>query len=55
MVVSPARLILNNGIAYNLEGVERYGDAFMTYNDKRFYIRFDIKISKLQVIYLCSS
>ncbi|CAD6995485.1 unnamed protein product [Ceratitis capitata] len=51
VVVSPARLILNNGIAYNLEGVERYGDAFMTYNDKRFYIRFDIKISKLQFEY----
>lgn len=51
LVVSRTRLILSNGIVYNVEGIERYGDALMTYKEKRFHIRFDLKINKLQFEY----
>ncbi|XP_049306196.1 uncharacterized protein LOC105226962 [Bactrocera dorsalis] len=51
LVAYKTRLILSNGIVYNVEGIERYGDAKMTYKEKRFHIRFDLKINKLQFEY----
>lgn len=44
-----AGLHLTNGIVYNLAGIQRYKDAFMTYEGKSFLSRFYLKINKLQV------
>ncbi|XP_036338219.1 uncharacterized protein LOC118748034 [Rhagoletis pomonella] len=46
-----ANLILSNGIAYNVEGIQREGNALMTYSEKKFLIRFDLIISNLQFEY----
>ncbi|XP_023036077.1 uncharacterized protein LOC6651197 isoform X1 [Drosophila willistoni] len=46
-----AGLYLTNGIVYNLSGIKRHGDAFMTYEGKSFLSRFYLKINKLQFEY----
>ncbi|XP_017145467.1 uncharacterized protein LOC108157788 [Drosophila miranda] len=46
-----AGLHLTNGIVYNLYGIARHGDAFMTYEGKSFLSRFYLKINKLQFEY----
>ncbi|XP_053963797.1 uncharacterized protein LOC128866822 [Anastrepha ludens] len=51
LAVYQAQLILSNGIVYNVEGIKREGNALMTYRDKIFIIRFDLKISNLQFEY----
>lgn len=44
-----AGLHLTNGIVYNLAGIQRHKDAFMTYEGKSFLSKFYLKINKLQV------
>ncbi|XP_017845317.1 uncharacterized protein LOC108601869 isoform X2 [Drosophila busckii] len=46
-----AGLYLKNGIVYNLSGIQRYNDAFMTYVGKSFLSRFYLNINKLQFEY----
>ncbi|XP_060645652.1 uncharacterized protein LOC132784219 isoform X3 [Drosophila nasuta] len=46
-----AGLHLSNGIVYNLAGIKRYNNAFMTYEGKSFLTRFYLKIDKLQFEY----
>ncbi|XP_051862329.1 uncharacterized protein LOC117575950 isoform X2 [Drosophila albomicans] len=46
-----AGLHLSNGIVYNLAGIQRYNNAFMTYEGKSFLTRFYLKIDKLQFEY----
>ncbi|XP_026839322.1 uncharacterized protein LOC113564681 [Drosophila erecta] len=40
---------LTDGIVYNLRGIARNGNAFMTYQRKVFQSRFYLKINKLQL------
>ncbi|XP_070137211.1 uncharacterized protein [Drosophila bipectinata] len=44
-------LYLTNGIVFNVSGVTRYYDAFMTYQGKSFISQFRLKINKLQFEY----
>ncbi|KAL7727265.1 hypothetical protein ACLKA6_016018 [Drosophila palustris] len=46
-----AGLHLTNGIVYNLAGIRRHNDAFMTYEGKSFLSKFYLKIDKLQFEY----
>ncbi|XP_043948675.1 uncharacterized protein LOC108025560 isoform X3 [Drosophila biarmipes] len=46
-----AGLYLTNGIVYNLFGIFRHGNAYMTYQGKAFVSRFYIKINNLQFEY----
>ncbi|XP_041565317.1 uncharacterized protein LOC121467590 isoform X1 [Drosophila elegans] len=46
-----AGLYLSNGIVYNLSGIARHGNAYMTYQGKSFLSRFYIKIKHLQFEY----
>lgn len=46
-----AGLYLSNGIVYNVAGIERYGPAYMTYEDKSFLTRFYLNIKNLQFEY----
>ncbi|XP_070073450.1 uncharacterized protein [Drosophila takahashii] len=46
-----AGLNLTNGIVYNLFGIARHGNAFMTYQRKSFLSRFYININELQFEY----
>ncbi|XP_037729234.1 uncharacterized protein LOC119560018 [Drosophila subpulchrella] len=46
-----AGLYLTNGIVYNLSGIYRHGNAFMTYQGKSFLSRFYIIIKNLQFEY----
>ncbi|KAM7361370.1 uncharacterized protein ACRADG_011520 isoform 1-T2 [Cochliomyia hominivorax] len=46
-----AGLYLTNGIVYNVAGIERYGPAYMTYQDKSFLTRFYLNIKNLQFEY----
>ncbi|XP_044570102.1 uncharacterized protein LOC116654530 isoform X3 [Drosophila ananassae] len=41
-------LYLTNGIVFNVSGITRHTDAFMTYQGKSFISRFLLKINKLQ-------
>ncbi|TDG46155.1 hypothetical protein AWZ03_007363 [Drosophila navojoa] len=45
-----AGLHLTNGIVYNLAGIHRHNNAFMTYEGKSFLSKFYLKINKLQGI-----
>ncbi|XP_023169616.2 uncharacterized protein LOC111598554 isoform X2 [Drosophila hydei] len=46
-----AGLHLTNGIVYNLAGIQRHNNAFMTYEGKSFLSKFYLKINKLQFEY----
>lgn len=46
-----AGLHLTNGIVYNLAGIRRHDNAFMTYEGKSFLSKFYLKIDKLQFEY----
>ncbi|XP_037813050.1 uncharacterized protein LOC119604476 isoform X1 [Lucilia sericata] len=46
-----AGLYLTNGIVYNVAGIQRYGPAYMTYEDKSFLTRFYLNIKNLQFEY----
>ncbi|XP_017855744.1 PREDICTED: uncharacterized protein LOC108608731 isoform X2 [Drosophila arizonae] len=46
-----AGLHLTNGIVYNLAGIQRHKNAFMTYEGKSFLSKFYLKINKLQFEY----
>jgi len=46
-----AGLYLTKGIVYNLAGIKRYGDAFMTYQSKTFLTKFYLTIKTLQFEY----
>ncbi|XP_032288724.1 uncharacterized protein [Drosophila virilis] len=46
-----AGLHLTNGIVYNLAGIQRHNNAYMTYEGKSFLSKFYLKINKLQFEY----
>ncbi|XP_055904365.1 uncharacterized protein LOC129940137 isoform X2 [Eupeodes corollae] len=46
-----AGLFLNNGLVYNLGGIQRNGNALMTYSDRSFICRFYLLIKSLQFDY----
>lgn len=46
-----AGLFLNNGLVYNLGGIQRNGNALMTYSDRSFVCRFYLLIKSLQFDY----